>query len=1217
MNAASFKAYISVIDSGQKQHKQNPVEEDEPDTYSLQSDGKWKLSTATPTGPSFRLLPGESNSTGTIVYRQKEITMGLVPEYSVQQGQQGLSVVAVVSGLADEAEVWATQAGKPGVERLRMLAQSPAAENGEKTFRVQWVFGSDLGAGETACMSLQLVVSGPSTGPLACLDISVSRDALAKLNTLPQSLEAKEDIAASKDNSKENEYASHVFYKMFEHRAAREHADVDHMQAIKRHPLFSAWTASDSPQFRATLREMEHEAMVRRQKYRDLAKQPTQLPEAYQVFMRQLHQSLDMLSDLPAFSPLQEVFVTPMRQDIGQLLNTLCSNWDTVVAGNARRIYEASFKNLEERRSEFHQASELFESELAKHLRSKAGKDDARRDEAFSRCRAAFDAARWTYFLDLWNATRGWAEAEMFIGALKWAKSIMRARESSRLSTIEEPGRMGWFLDNVSRTCEEIRLQKNEVTEFQALMLNTAGAVVRDQNVESDEFVRVSLDGAPSDMAAMQQPDAKDRRKINALRLSAVQSPEQISLILGSQDTPLVPYNVASVSSVGSVAAIPSDNAKNPLLLAAAATEPAGTRAGSEREGFLFARHNSSSSLSTQGSGSVATTGRGMLTGGSVWRRHWCAVRGGRFFKHAAWKPNEPDTRTPESLSLATATVRVLAPDAKQSSRRRFCFELITPAYHGVFQASSDNEASLWVDVLRRGIEHSLLHGSDPGASDNTRVLASRFSRLSYFSSSVASLTANASTASISVAEIQTEDLLLPCLLQQPGNSVCADCGARQPDWCSLNLGCLICIECSGIHRSLGTHISKVRSLTLDVTSFTPPTIAMLMATGNNLNRGVFESLVVKRPASRQQFIEAKYAARAYVDRSWTLDEGSDVGKAFSQIGAAGWPVLVSLGATKLQPGDGEWTVERASLLLFAAIEAMDAASALRALALGADVNARLQITATDNDATAQCTATPLLASLFGLYNISALCASKSSEPPGHISQLEMAELLVLNGASITWQDDSSRLTALHIACQADNAAAAQYLLDKSADPLALSRDGQKAVQLASSATIEILQKATERAEERVRQEAARSPVDAPKTPRRSSADGHTVFSAARRFTQSLAPVVGSSSRMSVSTERPSLMELGSASDAAAVGMNFGGGGWLASFGAGKGTVKRGRRFATGLRDMGMRAPPPAKLDLSDMLPAIMSAREDSEDDVGIKEQRTMNPELESIEDAP
>ena len=49
-----------------------------------------------------------------------------------------------------------------------------------------------------------------------------------------------------------------------------------------------------------------------------------------------------------------------------------------------------------------------------------------------------------------------------------------------------------------------------------------------------------------------------------------------------------------------------------------------------------------------------------------------------------------------------------------------------------------------------------------------------------------------------------------------PGNMSCVDCNAEDPDWASLGFGVLICLHCAGHHRSLGVHISLVRSLNLD-----------------------------------------------------------------------------------------------------------------------------------------------------------------------------------------------------------------------------------------------------------------------------------------------------------------------------------------------------------------------------------------------------------------
>ncbi|KAJ0581928.1 putative Arf GTPase activating protein [Helianthus annuus] len=52
--------------------------------------------------------------------------------------------------------------------------------------------------------------------------------------------------------------------------------------------------------------------------------------------------------------------------------------------------------------------------------------------------------------------------------------------------------------------------------------------------------------------------------------------------------------------------------------------------------------------------------------------------------------------------------------------------------------------------------------------------------------------------------------------LSVSGNDLCADCGSPDPKWVSANLGVFVCIKCSGVHRSLGVHISKILSVNLD-----------------------------------------------------------------------------------------------------------------------------------------------------------------------------------------------------------------------------------------------------------------------------------------------------------------------------------------------------------------------------------------------------------------
>ncbi|XP_041610547.1 arf-GAP with GTPase, ANK repeat and PH domain-containing protein 2 isoform X3 [Vulpes lagopus] len=111
----------------------------------------------------------------------------------------------------------------------------------------------------------------------------------------------------------------------------------------------------------------------------------------------------------------------------------------------------------------------------------------------------------------------------------------------------------------------------------------------------------------------------------------------------------------------------------------------------------------------------------------------------------------------------------------------------------------------------------------------------------------------------------QSEAVAIQAIRNAKGNSICVDCGAPNPTWASLNLGALICIECSGIHRNLGTHLSRVRSLDLD--DWPRELTLVLTAIGNDVANRVWESDTRGRSKptrdssreERESWIRAKY----------------------------------------------------------------------------------------------------------------------------------------------------------------------------------------------------------------------------------------------------------------------------------------------------------------------------------------------------------------------
>ncbi|KAL9551424.1 hypothetical protein MBANPS3_004268 [Mucor bainieri] len=109
-------------------------------------------------------------------------------------------------------------------------------------------------------------------------------------------------------------------------------------------------------------------------------------------------------------------------------------------------------------------------------------------------------------------------------------------------------------------------------------------------------------------------------------------------------------------------------------------------------------------------------------------------------------------------------------------------------------------------------------------------------------------------------------------IVKQPGNEQCADCGSKNPRWASYSLGVFLCIRCAGIHRKMGTHISKVKSITMD--QWTSEQIEMMRTSGGNT---AVNSKVNPNPGNNprplaqddehamERYIRAKWEKRAFL----------------------------------------------------------------------------------------------------------------------------------------------------------------------------------------------------------------------------------------------------------------------------------------------------------------------------------------------------------------
>uniref|UniRef100_A0A8C6GIC0 Arf-GAP with coiled-coil, ANK repeat and PH domain-containing protein n=1 Tax=Mus spicilegus TaxID=10103 RepID=A0A8C6GIC0_MUSSI len=212
-----------------------------------------------------------------------------------------------------------------------------------------------------------------------------------------------------------------------------------------------------------------------------------------------------------------------------------------------------------------------------------------------------------------------------------------------------------------------------------------------------------------------------------------------------------------------------------------------------------------------------------------------------------------------DSPTVVVEDLRLCTVKHCEDIERRFCFEVVSPTKSCMLQADSEKLRQAWIKAVQTSIATAYREKGDESEKLDKK--------------------SSPSTGSLDSGNESKEKLLkgesalqrVQCI---PGNTSCCDCGLADPRWASINLGITLCIECSGIHRSLGVHFSKVRSLTLD--TWEPELLKLMCELGNDVINRVYEAKLEKmgvkkpQPGQRQEkeaYIRAKYVERKFVDK--------------------------------------------------------------------------------------------------------------------------------------------------------------------------------------------------------------------------------------------------------------------------------------------------------------------------------------------------------------
>lgn len=648
----------------------------------------------------------------------------------------------------------------------------------------------------------------------------------------------------------------------------------------------------DGPLFRATMRSLEQKTGNMRLRMKKVLRSAEAAEEAQRACNQAVSEFTDALkeassSNKNAVRPALDHYFDKIAKEILQYERRNTVNLQKLVIDPISRLYNFEIKQADFKKREFDEESKEYYAYVGKYLgqRSESVKEKKQKqsDEKYQAKRRTFELKRFDYSSFMHDLHGGRKDQEVLSQLTKYAEAQARGYLSTAKKVEEMMPQLDALVSEVKAADQDFQLKRTEREEKRRILEKTS-------KIASEDGVATAPGLAPSSSVSYgnglrsSEQEAARAASYGALTGSVSTSPPSTGS-LGAQ-TSASGINGAALSGT-------SPNSKFKGIRDLDESSVATLNGGAHRkEGLIWSLNRPGSHVDPKG---VVKPG---------WHKFWVVLDGGRLSEYVNWKDKLDLHMDP--IDLRTASVR-----EARNSERRFCFEVITPQFTRVYQAPSEEDMRAWIAAINNAMQSAFeirdSHrpaSSAPSSAGSTRkdIAAVLTGKSSSFSGHRQISNPNRSEANKAVnryatigerpvnkrgdsGEAEPSALLQRIRAADEGNRYCADCGSESKvDWCSINLGILLCIECSGIHRSLGTHISKVRSLTLDTAVFTPDLVEILLLIGNRVSNMIWEAKLDRflKPSphstreQRLHFITAKYSDRTYVQATVTAQAPDD-----------------------------------------------------------------------------------------------------------------------------------------------------------------------------------------------------------------------------------------------------------------------------------------------------------------------------------------------------